>query len=88
MPLDGDDLLSVASRFKLLVGEGEGDSESIIRTKAFEKGVIALPGMSFLPNGRKTAYVRASFSTVEDDDIEEAVRRLRDAIIEARQESE
>ncbi|KAF8904208.1 PLP-dependent transferase [Mucidula mucida] len=71
--------------FKLLVGPpGEEDSESVIRSRAFEKGVIALPGMAFHPNGRKTGYVRASFSTVEDADIEEAVRRLRDAILDAR----
>ncbi|KAF9021921.1 PLP-dependent transferase [Hymenopellis radicata] len=71
--------------FKLLVGPpGEEDSESVIRSRAFEKGVIALPGMAFHPNGRKTGYVRASFSTVEDVDIDEAVKRLRDAILDAR----
>ncbi len=31
------------TRFRLLLGEN-GDSESIIRTKAFEGGVLALPG--------------------------------------------
>ncbi|PBL03353.1 PLP-dependent transferase [Armillaria gallica] len=73
--------------FKLRLGVSEheeGDSESVIRTNAFERGVIALPGTVFLPNGRKTAYVRASFSVVGEEDAEEAVKRLRDAILDAR----
>ncbi len=50
-------------RFKLNLGDAaEGDSEAVIRTKALEKGVLALPGTVFHPGGRKTAYVRASFS--------------------------
>ncbi|KAG7451388.1 PLP-dependent transferase [Guyanagaster necrorhizus] len=76
--------------FKLRLGVSdheEGDSERVIRTHAFEKGVIALPGTVFLPNGRKTAYVRASFSVVDEEDAEEAVKRLRDAILDARVKS-
>ncbi|KIY72465.1 PLP-dependent transferase [Cylindrobasidium torrendii FP15055 ss-10] len=73
--------------FKLKIKEGEEDSESVIRTKAFEKGVIALPGTSFIPLGAKTAFVRASFSIIKEEDIEESVRRLRDAILEARKEA-
>lgn len=77
--------------FKLLLkppGSGDdaddGDSESIIRKNAVEKGVLALPGTVFLPNGRKTAYVRASFSLLSEADVEEAVRRLKEVILEAR----
>ena len=62
----------------------DGDSEAVIRTKAFEKGVLALPGTVFLPNGTKTAYVRASFSLTEEKDVDEAIQRLRDAILDAR----
>ncbi|KAF9553975.1 PLP-dependent transferase [Agrocybe pediades] len=67
-------------------GEDEGDSEIAIKTKAFEKGVLALPGTHFLPNGRATPYVRASFSTTGEEDVDRAVRRLREAILEARAE--
>ena len=74
-------------RFKLLLptvdGE-EGDSASIIREKAVQRGVLALPGTVFLPNGRKTAYVRASFSLLPEEDVEEAIKRLRDVILDAR----
>ena len=69
--------------FKLLLGE-EGDSLDLIRNKAFEKGVLALPGTVFLPNGRKTAYVRASFSLLSEEDMNEGLRRLRATILEAR----
>jgi len=62
----------------------DGDSEAVIKTKAFEKGVLALPGTVFLPNGFKTGYVRASFSLTEEEDVDKAIRRLRDAVLEAR----
>ncbi|KAH9949122.1 PLP-dependent transferase [Amylocystis lapponica] len=61
--------------FKLLLSEdtdAEGDSESIIRTKAYER--------VFLPSGRKTALLA-------EDEVEQAVMRLRDVIVEAREGS-
>ncbi|KAF8895975.1 pyridoxal phosphate-dependent transferase [Infundibulicybe gibba] len=69
--------------FKLLLGDGSGsgDSEDLIRNKAFERGVLALPGTMFLPSGRKTAYVRAAFSLISAEDTEEAVKRIRDTIL-------
>lgn len=75
-------------RFKLLVdadGDTEGgDSNEVIRTTAIEHGVLALPGTMFYPNGRKTTYVRASFSQLEPKEVEEALRRLREAILDSR----
>ncbi|KAJ7447080.1 PLP-dependent transferase [Mycena galericulata] len=47
-------------------------------------GVLALPGTVFLPNGRTTAYVRASFSLLSPEEVDEAVKRLRDTILEVR----
>ena len=77
------------SRFRLLVdadgNDDEGDSNEVIRTTALERGVLALPGTMFYPNGRKTAYVRASFSQLEPQDVDEALRRLREAILDSRQ---
>lgn len=78
------------SRLKLLLKEGqsdtegEGDSEKAIRTHAFERGVLALPGTVFLPSGSKTAYARVAFSILEPDAVDEALRRLREAILDAR----
>ncbi|EMD31483.1 hypothetical protein CERSUDRAFT_109359 [Gelatoporia subvermispora B] len=75
--------------FKLVLNspDGEDDSEALVRTKAYERGVLALPGTIFLPNGRKTAYVRAAFSLLPEPDVNEAVKRLRDTILDARQAS-
>ena len=74
-------------RFRLLLGE-EGDSTSIIQTKAFEGGVLALPGAVFFPNGGRTAYVRASFSLLEEDEVNEALSRLRVVLLKQRAHSE
>jgi tryptophan aminotransferase len=41
-----------------------------------------LPGTVFLPSGKKTAYVRAAFSLLSEEDVEEALRRLRQVLIE------
>lgn len=71
-------------RFILLLGE-DGDSASVIRTKAFEGGVLALPGAVFLPNGTRTAYVRASFSLLEEGQVNEALRRLRTVMLRERE---
>ncbi|KAF8910539.1 PLP-dependent transferase [Gymnopilus junonius] len=75
--------------FKLLLSEDNaedkgGDSEVVIKTKAFEKGVLALPGTVFSPNGRETAYVRASFSLTSEEDVDLAIQRIRDAVLDAR----
>ncbi|KAF8072222.1 PLP-dependent transferase [Lyophyllum atratum] len=73
--------------FRLLLGDdpaAEGDSEAIIRDKAVERGVLALPGTVFLPNGRKTSYVRASFSLLDEEDVDEALSRLGKVISDAR----
>ncbi|KAF9446159.1 PLP-dependent transferase [Macrolepiota fuliginosa MF-IS2] len=64
----------------------EGDSESVIRGRAFDKGVLALPGKVFLPNGNSTAYVRASFSINPEEEVYEALRRLREALDSVRAE--
>ncbi|KAH9928352.1 pyridoxal phosphate-dependent transferase [Fomitopsis serialis] len=76
--------------FKLLLNEpgsgeeAEGDSEYIIRTTAVERGVLALPGATFYPNPRKTPFVRASFSLLPENQVDEALRRLREVVLEVR----
>ena len=66
------------------MGDNPSDSNALIRSKAFERGVLALPGTVFYPNKRTSAYVRASFSTLDEAEVNEALRRLKEAIIEAR----
>ncbi|KAG6845244.1 hypothetical protein H0H87_011979 [Tephrocybe sp. NHM501043] len=72
--------------FELLLGSTTAaDSESVIRNNAVERGVLALPGTIFLPSGRKTSYVRASFSLNSEEETFEALRRLRTVILHARE---
>ncbi|KZT01535.1 PLP-dependent transferase [Laetiporus sulphureus 93-53] len=76
--------------FKLLLSEPgagqdvEDDSEDLIRTIALKRGVLALPGTTFYPSGRRTAYVRASFSLLPAEEVDEALRRLRRVVLDAR----
>ena len=70
------------SRFRLLLKDGASDSEEIIRDRAYKKGVLALPGISFMPDGKPTTYVRASFSLLEPEVVDEALRRLREVLLE------
>ncbi|KAJ7683649.1 TdiD protein [Mycena rosella] len=69
--------------FKLLLPDG-GDSAQLVRTEAFERGVLALPGTVFLPNGRTTAYVRAAFSLLTAEEVDEALKRLRETVLAVR----
>ncbi|KAI0790026.1 PLP-dependent transferase [Abortiporus biennis] len=75
--------------FKILLPEGpdQHDSEPLITTKAFEKGVLAIPGTVFLPNAGKSPYVRVSFSLLGEEDIDEALKRLKEAILELKAEA-
>ena len=77
----------VLGRFKLVAGpegEAEGDSDQVIRTTALERGVLALPGTVFYASKRRSAYVRASFSILNEEDVDEGLRRLRSAILDSK----
>jgi hypothetical protein len=67
-------------RFALLLPDG-GDLVQVVCTRAVERGVLALPGTVFLPNGCKTAFVRAVFTPEE---VDEALKRLRDKVLAVR----
>ena len=73
--------------FKLLLppceGSDEGDSEDLIQRAVAKHKVLALPGTSFYANGRKTAYVRASFSVLPEYQFGEVARRLALVVREA-----
>ncbi|KAI5122317.1 hypothetical protein M0805_002484 [Coniferiporia weirii] len=61
----------------------EGDS-GIVLTLALQRKIVVLPGAAFIPDGKKTAYIRVSFSQLNEDDFEEAVKRVAQVIIDAR----
>lgn len=58
----------------------DGDSEEVIQKRALEAGVLALPGKFFFADGRATPYVRASFSLLDEADVEEGLRRLAEVV--------
>lgn len=70
-------------RFKLLL-PGDEDSESIIKSKAYENGVLALPGSVFIPSGKKTAYVRCAFSLLKEEEVDKALRRVKEVLLSER----
>lgn len=61
-----------------------GDSFAVIREKAVEKGVLAVPGTSFMPSGSKSSCVRVSYSLATPEQADEGFRRLREVIDEVR----
>ncbi|PWN53397.1 PLP-dependent transferase [Violaceomyces palustris] len=68
-------------------GDDQGDSFALISERAKAAGVLAVPGMAFMPRGDKTCYVRTSFSLIEEENVEEAFQRLRGVILDAWKES-
>lgn len=66
--------------------DNEGDSFPLISEKAKAAGVLAVPGVAFMPTGARTCFVRTSFSLIPEEDFEEAFRRLRKVVLEAWEE--
>lgn len=71
-------------RLNLTKDGKEGDSNELISTTALEKGVLAVPGVAFMPSGSASTYVRASYSMTTEEDADLAFQRLRECILEAR----
>lgn len=67
-------------KLHLTTDGSEGDSFAVIREKAVEKGVLAVPGTSFMPSGSKSAYVRVSYSLATPEQADEGFKRLREVI--------
>ncbi|EGC33234.1 hypothetical protein DICPUDRAFT_37021 [Dictyostelium purpureum] len=55
---------------------GIQDSKSLIFEKAVEKKVILVPGVAFKPDNSISPFVRASFSTANEEQMDEALKRL------------
>lgn len=62
------------------------DTYDLVMNNALAKGVLAIPGFAFMPNGGKTSFVRASFSIVDMEDAERGFKALGEAIREMRGE--
>lgn len=63
------------------------DSYTLITERALKGGVLCVPGAAFMPRGMKSSFVRASFSLADEAIADEAFRRLRAVVEEARSDS-
>lgn len=63
-----------------LACSGITDTMSMIENKAAKAKVLLVPGQSFSPTNSKSSFVRASFSTASNEEMELAVQRLADLI--------
>ena len=52
------------------------DSFEVVSSSAVAAGIIAVPGVAFMPGGAKTCELRASFSLITEEDANEACRRI------------
>ena len=59
----------------LLLPPGQ-DSFEVVSKSAVSAGIIAVPGMAFMPSKSKTCELRASFSLITEEDADEACRRI------------
>ncbi|KAH8917737.1 PLP-dependent transferase [Atractiella rhizophila] len=62
------------------------DTYHAISSTAIEKGILGVPGTSFMPGGGKSPYVRVSFSLATSEQAEEGFKRLREVILQVREE--
>lgn len=61
---------------------GVTDSKVLIEQKAREKNILLVPGQAFSPLDEKGPFVRASFSTESDENMEKAVKALAELLDE------
>ena len=52
------------------------DSKVLIEEKAAQANILLVPGQAFSPLNEVSSYVRASFSTASDEDMDSAMERL------------
>mmetsp|Transcript_19969 Transcript_19969/g.28961 ORF Transcript_19969/g.28961 Transcript_19969/m.28961 type:complete len:480 (+) Transcript_19969:1-1440(+) len=55
---------------------GIHDTKTLVEEKAVDAGVLFVPGQSFCPLNEPSSYVRASYSTASDEDMNVAMERL------------
>jgi len=73
-PMDSDDesVPGVASSSMNIV--------DFVRQVSVPRGILVLPGSSAFPDGRHTGCVRLAFSMLSDEEMDEGVKRLADAV--------
>ncbi|KAI9218132.1 pyridoxal phosphate-dependent transferase [Blastocladiella britannica] len=72
-----------AGMFLWIKIKGVTDTRALINAHAMQKKVLLLPGVEFLPNGGDCAYVRATYSTATDEEMDEGMLRFAECIVNA-----
>lgn len=70
-----------AGMFLWIKLNGIDDTKALIEEKAAAANVLFVPGQSFDPLDRPSPYIRASFSTASDKDMDVAMERLAGLIV-------
>ena len=70
-----------AGMFLWIKLNGIDDTKGLIEDKAAAANVLFVPGQSFDPLDRPSPYIRASFSTASDEDMDVAMERLAGLIV-------
>ena len=60
---------------------GVEDSEAFINEKAREAKILLVPGRSFSPTDSTSSYVRATFATATEEQIDAALARLAQLLV-------
>ncbi|KAI1205182.1 PLP-dependent transferase [Annulohypoxylon truncatum] len=68
--------------FTLRLPPGE-DTFELLSKKGMESGLLAIPGVAFMPDNRKTYQLRASFSLIAEEQAYEACRRMAQLVDDA-----
>jgi len=71
-----------AGMFLWMKLKGVDDSSDLVLKKAVEKKVLMVPGVSFIPGGGTSGFVRLSYSTASEEQMKEACRRLKMLLLE------
>ncbi|KAK2750375.1 putative secondary metabolism biosynthetic enzyme [Myotisia sp. PD_48] len=58
------------------------ESFGLMSNQGMENGVLAIPGVGFMPNSRKTCQLRASYSLIAEAEMDEACMRIANLINE------
>ena len=62
------------------------DSFEVMVKRSLDNGILAVPGVAFMPNPRRTSYLRVSYSIVAENEIDEACQRIARLVDAAWQE--
>lgn len=52
------------------------DSSELLGKQEMGKGILAIPGVAFMPGNEKVCHIRASYSLIPEEDMDEACARI------------